>query len=114
MLLTQTSLYTQVSFPEIVPYCIVRHSKQELSSHIFVSIQVYEISDMINTLWNILRIGTKLVNCLICNKKIVVNITFLIVSNLNMDILTGLGTVRLPEQIINGSNYGNCINVHSN
>jgi len=66
LLLTQVSLYTQVSFPEIVPYCIVRHSKQELFSHIFVSIQVYEISDMINTLWNVLRIGTKLVNCLIC------------------------------------------------
>jgi len=30
-----------------------------------------------------------------------VSITFLIVSSLKLDILTGFGTVRLAEQIIN-------------
>jgi hypothetical protein len=44
----------------------------------------------------------------------VVSIAFLIDSNLNMDILTRFGTVRLTEQFINGNDYGNCINVHSN
>ena len=63
---------------------------------------------------NILRIGTKLVNFLICNQQIVVSITFLIVSRLNMDILTRFRTVRLAEQIINWSDYGNCINVNCN
>ena len=114
VLLTQVSLYTQVSFPVIVPYCIILHFKQEQFSHVFFSIQVYEISDMINTLWNILKIGTKLVNCLLYNQKIVVSITFLIVSSLNLDILTTFRTVRLAEQSINWSDYGNCINVHCN
>jgi len=34
-----------------------------------------------------------------------VSITFLIDSNLNMDILTRFGTIRLAEQIINGSDW---------
>ena len=89
-------------------------SKQEQFSHVFVSIQVCQISYLINTLWNILRIGTQLVNCLICNQQFVVSITFFIDSNLNMDILTRFGTVRLTEQFINGNDYVICINVHSN
>jgi hypothetical protein len=43
-----------------------------------------------------------------------VSITFLIVSSLNMDILTRFRTVRLAEQSLNWSDYGNCINIHSN
>jgi hypothetical protein len=42
----------------------------------------------------------------------VVSIAFLIDSNLNMDILTRFGTVRLTEQFINWSDYVICINVH--
>ena len=80
----------------------------------FFPIQVYQISDMIDTLWSILKIGTKFVNCLICNEQIVVSITFLIVSSLNMDIFTRFRTVRLAEQSIHWSDYGNCINVQCN
>jgi hypothetical protein len=89
--------------------CFVRHLKQELFSHVFLSIQVYQISYMSNTLWNILRIGTQLVNCLICNQQIVVSITFLIVSSLKLDILTRFRTVRLAEQIINWSDYATAL-----
>ena len=69
---------------------------------------------MINALWNILRIGTQPVNCLICNQQIMVSITFLIVSSLNMDIVTRFRTVWLAEQSLNWSDYVICINVHSN
>jgi hypothetical protein len=93
-------------------YCSTFQNRNNLVMYLF-SIQVCQISDIINALWNILRIGTQLVNCLICNQQIVVSITFLIVSSLNMDILTKFGTVRLAEQI-NGSDYVICINVHSN
>ena len=91
-------------------------SKQEQFSHVLFSMQVYQMSYMILILydWNVLRISTKLVNYLIGNQCIVVSITFLIVSSLKLDILTGFGTVRLAEQIINWSDYGNCVNVHTN
>jgi hypothetical protein len=102
-----------VSWNCTILYCSTFQTRNNLVMYLF-SIQVYQISDMINALWNILKIGTQLVNCLICNQQIVVSITFLIVSSLKLDILTTFGTVRLAEQIINWSEYGNCINVHSN
>ena len=89
-------------------------SKQEQFIHVFVSIQVYQISYLTNTLWNILRIDTQLVNYLICNQQFVVSIAFLNHSNVNKDFLTRFGTVRLTEQFINWSDYVICINVHSN
>ena len=114
MLLTQVSWYTQLSFPEIVSFLLFDISKQEQFSHVFSPYRFTKFRIwLILYDWNVLRIGTKLVNYLIGNQRIVVSITFLIDSNLNMDILTRFWTV-LAEQIKNWSDYGNSINVHTN